>query len=76
MENYLSPLKVNPGATHRQQFVFTKSVGREEGSLPYTAGQVSCREAEIKPFCVPTLTHLGWIFAFLRSYFNVDFQSS
>lgn len=72
--NYLSPVEVNPGVTHRQQFVFAKSAGREGGSLPCTAEQASCGETEKESFCVPTLPHLGCSFTFLKSYFNVDFS--
>lgn len=48
-----------------------KPVGSEGASLSFTDGQLSCRETEIKPFCVgfrPAFRHLGCSFNFFHKF--------
>lgn len=61
-EKCLSHLKVNPGAIHIQQFVLTKPVGREGGSLSFTAGQLPAEKLRLNNFVCPLPDTHGMVF--------------
>lgn len=69
VENYLSPLKVNPGGSTGSNL---SSQRLWEASVSFTDGQLSCRETEIKPFCVgfrPAFRYLGYSLNFFMNTF-------